>query len=123
VGRDALSEHSEAIEHGHVEEHAHPSAAKYIQIAVILGIITALEVAVYYVEQIKVVLPQLLIGMSALKFGIVAAYYMHLKFDSRLFTWFFCGGLALAGSVVLAFMALGGTFIHPGYSATPGAGH
>jgi len=110
-----LSDHLIAVGQPHVEEHAHPSARKYIQIAVILGLITAAEVAVYYVEAIAAFLPQLLIGMSAVKFGVVAAYYMHLKFDHRLFTWFFVGGLALAGSIVLALMTLFGTWWQPGY--------
>jgi cytochrome c oxidase subunit 4 len=114
-----LSEHPHAVEPAHVEEQAHPSAAKYIQIAVILGVITASEVAIYYVRELASVLPQILIALSALKFGIVAAYYMHLKFDHPLFTWFFCGGLALAGSVVLALMTLMGTWIQPGYPLEP----
>ena len=110
-----MSDHPHAVEQPHVEEHAHPSAAKYVQIAVVLGLITAAEVAVYYIEAIAAFLPQMLITMSAVKFGIVAAYYMHLKFDHPLFTWFFVGGLALAASVVLAFMTLFGTWWHPGY--------
>jgi cytochrome c oxidase subunit IV len=112
-----LSEHPHAIESVHAEEHAHPSAAKYIQIAIILGIITGGEVAVYYLHDLAPVLPQILVAMSALKFGIVAAYYMHLKFDHKLFTWFFCGGLALAASIILALMTLMGTWTHPGYPA------
>jgi cytochrome c oxidase subunit IV len=111
-----LSDHPQAIEHPHVEEHAHPSALKYVQIAVILGLITAAEVAVYYIHEVAAFLPQLLIGMSAVKFGIVAAYYMHLKFDHPLFRWFFVGGLALAASIVLAYMTLFGTWWHPGYT-------
>jgi len=111
-----LSDQPHAIERSHVEDHAHPSATKYIQIAVILGLITAAEVAVYYVEAIAAFLPQMLIAMSAVKFGIVAAYYMHLKFDHPLFTWFFVGGLALAASIVLALMTLFGTWGHPGYA-------
>jgi cytochrome c oxidase subunit 4 len=113
-----LSDHPHAVEQAHGEEHAHPSARKYVQIAVILGLITAAEVAVYYVEAITAFLPHILIGMSAVKFGIVAAYYMHLKFDHPLFGWFFVGGLALAGSVVLALMTLLGTWWQPGYPAS-----
>ena len=33
-------------------------------------------------------------------------YFMHLKFDSRLFSSFFVGGLLLAGAVLIALLAL-----------------
>jgi cytochrome c oxidase subunit 4 len=107
-----LSDHAYPAEQHHSVEHAHPSAGQYIRIAIILAVITAIEVAVYYVEQIANLLPWILVGLSALKFGIVAAYYMHLKFDHKLFTGFFVGGLLLAGSVVLGLMTLLGVWTH-----------
>jgi cytochrome c oxidase subunit 4 len=108
-----LSDHPEQIEPGQATEHAHPSARRYIQIAVILGVITALEVGLYYIPHeygFYQFLSPSLIALSAIKFGIVGAFYMHLKFDSKLFTYFFVGGLALAASLVLAFMTLFGTW-------------
>jgi cytochrome c oxidase subunit 4 len=108
-----LTDHPEQLEQAHATEHAHPSARKYIQIAVILGLITALEVGLYYIPHefgfYRFLAPSL-IALSALKFAIVAAFYMHLKFDSRLFSYFFVGGLLLAASVVLAFMTLFGSW-------------
>jgi cytochrome c oxidase subunit IV len=114
-----VSDQPQALEQAHATEHPHPTALRYIQIAVVLALITAGEVAVYYIEALASLLPILLIGLSALKFGLVAAFYMHLKFDSRLFTGFFVGGLLLAGSVVLAIMTLFGVWTHvPGVQAT-----
>jgi hypothetical protein len=109
-----LTDHPEHIERAHATEHEHPSAGKYIQVAVILAAITAVEVALVYIlphgHPLHGFLSPALIALSALKFGIVAAFYMHLKFDSKLFTFFFVGGLALAASLVLAFMTLFGTW-------------
>ena len=87
------------------EEHHdsdHPSPAKYIQIAVILTLITAFEVAIYYVDAISnEAFIAIFIGMSVVKFIIVAMYYMHLKFDHRIFTWLLLVGLILAMFAVI----------------------
>jgi len=86
-------------------EHGHPSAQKYIAIGVILAVITAVEVAVYYLDIGPLLSPILLI-LSAVKFSMVVMYFMHLKFDSRLFSSFFVGGMILAGAVMIALLAL-----------------
>jgi cytochrome c oxidase subunit 4 len=86
-------------------EHGHPTAQKYIAIGVILAVITAIEVAVYYMN-LGPVLPPILLVLSATKFSLVVMYFMHLKFDSRLFSSFFVGGLLLAAAVLIALMAL-----------------
>jgi cytochrome c oxidase subunit 4 len=104
--------HSEAIPaHGHAAEepHSHPSAAKYIFIAVVLTIITAVEVAVYYVPAIRGHFPTLvafLVVLAVVKFALVVGYYMHLKFDNKLFTWFFAGGLTAAVATLTGLWAL-----------------
>ena len=76
--------------------HEHPSDLKYIKIAIILAVITAAEVAVYYLDISNAALITALIPMMVAKFVIVAGYFMHLKFDSPLFTRMFVGGLAFA---------------------------
>jgi cytochrome c oxidase subunit 4 len=90
----------------HTEEHAHPPAMQYVLIAAILAIITAIEVATYYIEAIESALVYILIVLSVLKFVIVVGYYMHLKFDNKLFTWIFGMGILTGGSVVIAMLAL-----------------
>jgi cytochrome c oxidase subunit 4 len=106
------SEHIRPPEQAHPVEHPHPTAAVYLKVAAILAVITAIEVAVYYilVGELGHLLPPALIALSALKFGLVAAFYMHLKFDHKLFTAFFVGGLLLAASVVLALITLFGVW-------------
>lgn len=79
--------------------HVHPNDRKYAKIAVILAVITALEIAVYYIEMDDRLLIALLMPMMVAKFVIVAGYFMHLKFDSPLFTKLFIAGLAFASVV------------------------
>jgi len=78
--------------------------AGYVRIAVILAAITALEVATYYVDFGALFLPSLLI-MMAVKFYIVVSFFMHLKFDNKLFSWVFYAGLFLAMTVYGIFLA------------------
>ncbi len=77
-------------------EHSHPGPAKYIWIAVVLAVITGIEVAVYYVDLPGKALVAILVGLASMKFSLVAAYFMHLKFDSRLLRRVFVTGIVLA---------------------------
>ncbi|HVL26535.1 MAG TPA: cytochrome C oxidase subunit IV family protein [Acidimicrobiales bacterium] len=83
-------------------EHHHPSDREYIKIAIILAVITAVEVVLYYVEDALggLVVPSLII-LSLAKFVLVVLWFMHLRFDSRLFRRFFVAGLLLATFVYL----------------------
>jgi len=102
-----MSAHSPA----HTTEHAHPGAREYIQIGVVLTAITAVEVFVYYLQPLRGVLPPILIVLSAVKFSLVVMFYMHLKFDSRLFTGMFLFGLVTAAFTALVFLGLFG-YVH-----------
>lgn len=88
--------------HAGAGEHGHPKSAEYVQIAVVLAVVTAAEVALYYIENLStsVVVPLLLI-FAITKFILVALWYMHLKFDSRLFSGFFAAGIAMAVTVYM----------------------
>ena len=80
------------------------SDAGYIRIAIILAAITALEVSTYYVDFGVLFLPALLI-MMVIKFVMVVSYFMHLKFDNKIFSFLFYAGLVLAVGVYAAFLA------------------
>jgi cytochrome c oxidase subunit 4 len=71
------------------------SDRQYIVIALILALITAAEVSISYIDIGAAFLPALLI-MMAVKFFIVVSYFMHLKFDNRIFSYMFYIGLGLA---------------------------
>ncbi len=81
----------------HEAEHG-MSNAGYVRIALILAAITALEVSTYYVDFGPFFMPSLMI-MMVIKFLMVVSYFMHLKFDNRLFSWLFYAGLILAITV------------------------
>jgi cytochrome c oxidase subunit 4 len=86
-------------------EHEHPGPAEYVKVAIVLAIITALEVGLYYMNLADGLLIGLLLFFSLLKFALVVLWFMHLKFDSRTFRRLFITGLSLAGfvySIVLA---------------------
>ena len=90
------------------EQHEHPTWKQYKWVALILTVITIIEVWVYYIPsfvQSRLFVPALL-SMSAIKFAIVVAYYMHLKYDHKLFRALFLGPLIIAGvtMVVLLFL-------------------
>jgi cytochrome c oxidase subunit IV len=100
-----MSDHDPAHGPG---EHEHPGAKVYLGIAVVLTVITAIEVAVFYVPALASVLVPILLVLSALKFALVAMWYMHLKFDHKLFSWLFVVPMILATAVIVALMALFG---------------
>lgn len=94
--------------HVPVAEHAehHPGATEYVRIALVLTVITAAEVAVYYVPSLRPVILPILMVLSATKFALVVMFYMHLKFDNRLFSGFFVFGLVCAAFMITALITL-----------------
>lgn len=79
----------------------HVSDALYVQIAIILAVITAAEVSTYVVDFGDFMLPALMVMMVA-KFALVVMFFMHLRFDHKLFSWVFVAGLVLAVLVYIA---------------------
>jgi cytochrome c oxidase subunit 4 len=94
----------------HTRQGAHPTSARYIAIALILAAITIVEVVIVYLDFLSPVLLPLLAVLSIAKFAMVVMYFMHLKFDDRLFSVLFVGGLLLATGVLVALMTLFGVF-------------
>ena len=84
----------------------HPTPLTYFKVATALAVITAVEVAVFYVTWLGYGIIPVLVILSALKFGLVVMFYMHLKYDNRLFSGLFVGSLLLAITVVFALLGL-----------------
>ena len=103
------AEHA-ADDHGHG---GHASRGTYWLIALILGIITLLEVAIFYVPALRGIIVPTLLTLSAAKFVLVVMFFMHLKFDRPVLTRVFLGGLVVAVLIVLSLMLLFGA-IGPG---------
>jgi len=93
----------QGIEHG---AHGHPGWKTYTLIAVILAIITAAEVAVFYIPALEAALVPILLVLSAGKFALVVMFYMHLKFDSRIFSGVFLAPFSLALVVIIGLILL-----------------
>ena len=90
------------------EVHEHPTWGTYKWVALILTVITIVEVWVYYIPAFvasRLFVPALLI-MSAVKFVIVVLFYMHLKYDHKLFRALFTGPLIIAVTTIIALMFL-----------------
>lgn len=98
-----MSSHVE--QHGHDEHGGHASPGFYWLIGGILAVLTAVEVGAYYMELGAIEVP-LLLMLSAAKFALVVMYFMHLKFDSRIFSGVFLAGLVLAVFMVAALVVL-----------------
>jgi cytochrome c oxidase subunit IV len=91
-------------------EHEHPGWSVYWKVAVILTVITIGEIWVYYIPAFvasRLFLPTLL-TMSAVKFAIVVLFYMHLRYDHKLFRVLFAGPLLLAFLTLFALLFLFG---------------
>lgn len=98
-------EASDVEAHDDEDHDMHPSDWKYVQIAVILALLTAAEVATYYVDIGALEIPVLIVLM-VVKFVLVIMWFMHLKFDSPLFTKTFVAGLGMAVLVYCAFLSM-----------------
>lgn len=98
-------EHGEA----HAAEHTHPDWGTYKWVAIILTLITVGEVWIYYtpLKETRIFVPALL-TMSVAKFAIVVMFYMHLKYDAKLFRGLFVGPLIIAITVLIALLFLFG---------------
>ncbi len=109
----APAEHSEAEAHVSGEVHHHPGWSTYWKVALILTIITVVEVWAYYVPSFvasRAFVPSLLI-MSAVKFAIVVMFYMHLKYDHKLFRVLFTGPLFIAALTLISLLFLFGQIV------------
>ena len=93
-------------ERPHPPAGAHPTAFTYIRVAALLGILTGVEVGVFYIDALEPAFLPIFLILSVAKFALVVMFYMHLKFDARLFSGMFVGGLMLAISVAIVLMGL-----------------
>ncbi|MGH7906858.1 MAG: cytochrome C oxidase subunit IV family protein [Candidatus Binataceae bacterium] len=90
----------------HVAEENHPGPVTYIVVALILTALTAMEITVFYVPQLQPVLVPLLIVLAICKFVLVAMFYMHLHYDSHVFSALFIAPLWVALLIVVTLMLL-----------------
>ena len=89
------------------EVRAHPDPWQYVVVAVVLAVITAVEIAVSYMEGDipDGLIVVLLLGMMAMKFFLVASWFMHLRTDQPVFKRLFIIGSIAAPLLYLVVLA------------------
>ena len=101
--------------HAH-DQHAHPRPGLYLKVAVVLFMLTALEVLAFEAGRgglgpglrpiFEPIVVLLLIVLSAAKFALVAMFYMHLKQDPRLLANLFVFPLTIAAVIIASLIVL-----------------
>lgn len=102
---------SDVSHDAHDDDHAHPTDKLFVKTAIILAVVTAIEVAWSYLPwgDATGAMAGLEVGgllvMMAFKFFVVANLFMHLKFDKKLLTGVFYFGLVVAVAVYIGVLA------------------
>jgi cytochrome c oxidase subunit 4 len=87
---------------------AQVSEAQYMLIALILAVITAVEVGISYAKGLGDAAAPLLLALAATKFAIVVGYFMHLRYEKHILRRIFATGIALAIVIYfILFLTLG----------------
>ena len=73
----------------------------YVQVAVALAIITGMEVYASYSDWLGGAFLPILLVLMIVKFFSVVLFFMHLRFDSKIFSALFYAGLFLAAGVYI----------------------
>ncbi len=92
----------------HADDHGHEHGltdSGYVKIALFLAVVTAAEVAMSYTIDFwgAFFLP-ILLALMLVKFFVVILFFMHLRFDNRLFSVMFYMGMVLAIGVYLVML-------------------
>jgi caa(3)-type oxidase subunit IV len=84
----------------HTDHSHHPSPRQYVMIAVVLVVLTAIEIAISYIDTDHTnFIIIALFAMGAAKFFLVAGWYMHMRLDQPFFRRVFVIGMIGAGVV------------------------
>jgi cytochrome c oxidase subunit 4 len=103
-------EHELAAHHDATHDAVHPKDALYLVVAAVLFALTGMEVSTYYISYGWLFLPLLFVLMS-IKFTLVVLFFMHLRFDAKIFGRLFWAGAFLAVAVYVSALATFKLFI------------
>ena len=105
----SASPHAAVAAHGHHDDSHDVSKFQiYVQIAMLLAVITGIEIVCVYLPFARWILVTTLVVLSAVKFLFVIFYFMHLRWDKPFCTILFFIGLVLAGGTMWGLLALFG---------------
>jgi cytochrome c oxidase subunit 4 len=97
----------------HADDHGHEASASkfyiFIGIAMLLAVITGIEIILVYLPVAKWLVTTALVILSTVKFMFVIFFFMHLRWDKLFCTILFFIGLVLAGGTMAALLALFGS--------------
>src|SRR5687767_15040640 len=96
-----MSAHAE-----HAPHEVHDHVPIYIKLAIFLSVVTAAEVGILYVALPAAMLLFGLYALAGLKFALVVAVFMHLKYDNKILTGIFFAGFTIALATMVAMVAL-----------------
>lgn len=93
---------------GHAAQHG-PTTRTYVTVAVVLFLITVVEITASFMTRVG--LPEwlqivTLLILATTKGSLVLLFFMHLRFDSRWFSFLFSSALVLAILNIVAFIAM-----------------
>ena len=93
------------------EVRPHPAPVQYVLVAVVLSVVTGIEIAVSYLDGDipRGLIVALLLVMGFTKFVLVASWFMHLRTDQKVFRRLFMLGGAAA--IVLYLIVLTGLHV------------
>ena len=91
-----------AAHHGHDDN----KFQIYVQIAMLLAVITGVEIVAIFIPFAKWLIVTTLVVLSAVKFLFVIFYFMHLRWDKPFCTILFFIGLVLGGGTLWALIEL-----------------
>jgi len=96
------------------EHHDHPTPGQYWKIAAFLALVTAVEVAMFYIDRelgLGFINAAILLILSAVKFLVVVGWFMHVRFEKPMISRFFTAGFVLACSLYLVVLAALGVVV------------
>ena len=96
-------------------EHAHhPTPAQYWKIAAFLALVTAVEVAMFYIDrelELGFLNAAILLALSGIKFVVVIGWFMHVRYEKPMINRFFTAGFVLAVGLYLVVLAAMGVVV------------
>jgi cytochrome c oxidase subunit 4 len=106
-----MSDHASSASHAPAAgDHSHGESKfhQFVQVAMLLAVITGVEIVIIYLPFAKWLIVSSLVVLSAVKFLYVIFIFMHLRWDKAFCTILFFIGLVLAGGTAWALLALHG---------------
>lgn len=86
---------------------SHASVRGYLVVAVVLSIFTFLEWRLFTIEAFGASgRNAIMLALSAVKFIMVVAFFMHLRFERKYYSWIFGAAMVLGVGVFLAVLLL-----------------